>query len=204
MSVFDELTRDLDWREAELGSLKILLQKDDTSPIQKEVLLRAAWALLYAHYEGFCKFCLTKFYDEAAKRVPECKSLPHETMAYATSRRLAELRGLPLAEFLREVQNFTDYLEFTKPSFPEVDTKSNLWPNTLKGLLVDADILLDAIDKNAVKIKTLVARRNEIAHGQRNLIPEVDYYMTYEDAVYDVMYNLAYSIDERLANAPYN
>ncbi|UWR59101.1 MAE_28990/MAE_18760 family HEPN-like nuclease [Phaeobacter inhibens] len=204
MSIFDDLTSDLDWRESELGSLKLLLKKKDISKTQREVLLRAAWAMLYAHYEGFSKFCLTVFYDEAAKRLSDCKDLPSKTKALALDRHIKKLKNLPALEMLNEMEALPGYLEATKPMFPEVDTKSNLWPNVMQELLADADIMIDTVSSNTSKLKTLVSRRNDIAHGQQNFINEVDYYLTYESAVYDVMYHLAYSIDERLNNAPYN
>jgi hypothetical protein len=53
MAIIDDISRDLDWREAEIASMRLLLNRKDISAKQIEVLLRAAWALLYAHYEGF-------------------------------------------------------------------------------------------------------------------------------------------------------
>ena len=203
MSVFDDLTSDLDWREGELAALKILLRRDDITPTQKEVLLRAAWALLYAHYEGYCKFCLTKFYDEAAKRLSDCTNLPKQTLAFSAASHLKRLRALPALDLLHEMSSFTNYLADTKPNFPEVDTESNLWPSVMHKLLADADIVVECVETHATKIETLVSRRNDIAHGQKNFIAEVGYYLTYEEAVYDVMYHLAYSVDDRLSRAPY-
>lgn len=203
MSVFDDLTDDLDWRESELASLKLLLKKGGVTRTQKEVLLRAAWAMLYAHYEGFSKFCLTVFYDEAAKRLMNCDALPARTKAFALQTHLKRLRNLPVIEMVGEMETFSDFVKTTSPSFPEVNTKSNLWPDVMQDLLSDADIMIDAISTHSNKLKTLVSRRNAIAHGQQNFIDEVDYYLTYEDAVYDVMYHLAFSVDARLREAPY-
>lgn len=203
MSVFEDLTADLDWRESELASLKLLLKKRGITKAQKEVLLRAAWAMLYAHYEGFSKFCLTLFYDEAAKRLRNCDALPTRTKVLALQAHLKRLKHLPAAEMVGELEAFSDFVRTTSPSFPEVDTKSNLWPDVMSDLLLDADIMLDAISAHSNKLKTLVSRRIDIAHGQRNFIDEVEYYLTYEDAVYDVMYHLAFSVDARLREAPY-
>tara|TARA_R110002074_G_scaffold386291_1_gene567931 strand:+ start:77 stop:709 length:633 start_codon:yes stop_codon:yes gene_type:complete len=203
MSIFDDLTADLDWRETELGSLKILLKKNDITKMQQTALLRAAWALLYAHYEGYSKFCLTVFYDEATKRLANCASLPVRTKALALQTHLKKLKNLPVFEMIEGMEAFTNFAKTQKPSFPEVDTKSNLWPCVMKNLLSDADIIIDAFNDNSRKLRTLVSRRNDIAHGQKSFINEVDYYITYEDVVYDVMYNLAYSVDARLKKAPY-
>lgn len=57
MSNWDkQLEDDLDWRQAELASLKSQVIKATNGSVMHQVLLRAMWALLYAHYEGFCKF----------------------------------------------------------------------------------------------------------------------------------------------------
>jgi len=51
-----ELEQDLNWREAELASLKVLVAEATAGTVSHQALLRALWAMLYAHYEGFCKF----------------------------------------------------------------------------------------------------------------------------------------------------
>lgn len=65
MSVLNALTDELNWRETEIASMRILLLSGSGTPSQQTVLLRAAWALLYAHYEGFCKNALVIFFDAA-------------------------------------------------------------------------------------------------------------------------------------------
>ena len=54
-----------------------------------------------------------------------------------------------------------------------------------------------------MKLSTLVSRRNEIAHGENNIISEFHYYKTFEDAVYEVIYDLAYQVETRLQGPPY-
>ncbi len=53
MTAINQLEDDLAWREAELAVLRVILANRELTKLQKEVLFRAAWALLYAHYEGF-------------------------------------------------------------------------------------------------------------------------------------------------------
>lgn len=202
-SPLDFISQDLDWREAELGSLKLLLARNDTTEHQKTVLLRACWALLYAHYEGFTKTTLTIFFDEARKRAQDCGSLPKLTRLFALEKLLKKIRNMPPPDFLNEIENFSGFHHPVKPVFPEVDTKSNLWPNVLQELLDAADLELPSLAANQALIKTLVFRRNNIAHGSQDLIQEVTYYRSYEAAVYDLMYELAFSVDERLKRAPY-
>lgn len=200
MSPLEQITRDLDWRESELGILKILLKRPDNSARQTDVLLRAAWALLYAHYEGYFKFCLGLYFDELAKRIPKCRLLPGATRAFALRKKLKELRTQPEQEFLRGIEGFEVSSLDCSPTFPEVDTQSNLWPNILCELLVCADINPEMVSKYEAQLKTLVSRRNDIAHGQRSFIREVEYYLTFDDAVHNIMYDFAFAIDERLAS----
>lgn len=203
MAIIDDISRDLDWREAEIASMRLLLSRKDISSKQVEVLLRAAWALLYAHYEGFVKYCLTLFYEEISRRSVKCAVLPNATQVFALAKVLKQIRTMPLLDMITEVSNFKDSHLDSLASFPEVDTDSNLWPETLVALLVSADLESQIVNKNRSKLTTLVARRNEIAHGQKNFIAEFKYYLTYEAAVYEVMYDLALQVEERLASTPY-
>jgi hypothetical protein len=202
MLPIDELTRDLDWRETELGILKVFFTKTDVTKRQHEVLAKAAWSLLYAHYEGYAKFCLTLFFDNATKKVVNCAPLPSKTKEFALSKELKRIRGLPPCNFLEALENFGAEVAKATPDFPDVDTKSNLWPNVLEDLLAFADIKCSSIDKNRVLLKALVGKRNGISHGQ-DVSTSYEDYLKQEDAVYEVMYDLAYQIDARLQLPPY-
>ena len=203
MAIIDDISRDLDWREAEIASMRLLLNRKDISSKQIEVLLRAAWALLYAHYEGFVKYCLTLFYEEISIRSVKCESLPISTQVFALTKVLKQIRVLPPADMIAEVTNFKSKHLDSLASFPEVDTVSILWPETLIALLASADLDSRTVEMNRPKLATLVSRRNEIAHGQKNFIAEYLYYLTYETAVYEVMYDLALQVEARLASTPY-
>ena len=134
MTPLDQIQDDLSWRESELGSLKILLSRHDISNPQREVLLRASWAMLYAHYEGFVKTSLTIFYDEVGKRVAALGHLPKETRVGALISIIKKIISLPAGEFLDEIEIFEKKYYATSPIFPEVKTNSNLWPNLLVDL----------------------------------------------------------------------
>jgi hypothetical protein len=200
----DALTDDLAWREAELGSLKLLLSRVDVTDHQKAVLLRASWALLYAHYEGFSKNSLTIFYGYAKNSVANCGALPLKTRLFALNDKLKRLRNLAPEPFISDIENFSVLFYNPAPEFPEVDTKSNLWPNVLEELLNDADISLTSLDDHRIRLKTLVEKRNNISHGKGDVVSEVSYYREFESAVYDIMYEMALKIDERLKSPPYS
>ena len=203
MSILDDISNDLDWRESEIASMRIVLASPNISPTQKTTLLRASWALLYAHYEGFCKNTLISYYDFISNSGVKTKDLPEPSKVFALEEKLKELRKLPSSNFLEEVSCFEANHMSVKPEFPDVDTQSNLWPNVLIDLLNTADLNTDKVKYHELKLRTLVARRNKIAHGENNIISEVQYYKEFEDAVYDVMYDLAFQVEERLSREPF-
>jgi hypothetical protein len=202
MDAIDEITADLNWWETELGLLKVFFKRKDVTKKQHSVLARAAWSLLYAHYEGFAKFTLTLFFDRASKAVATCQPLPTKTKEFALIAELKRIRNLPNSEFLYALEVFSQTSLALKPEFPEIDTKSNLWPNVLEDLLQLADISCPSIDQNRLLLRALVDKRNGIAHGEA--IPATyDDYLIQEEAVYSVMYELAFAIDARLKQAPF-
>lgn len=203
MSILNSLTRDLDWRETEIASMRLLLLSDSITATQKTVLLRAAWALLYAHYEGFCKNALSTFFDAAQGSGVKCSGLPTPMKIHALGNALRRLRNLPNSDFLEEIESFSSSHLDQTPEFPEVDTRSNLWPKVLVELMEIADLSSAKVQEHQVKLATLVARRNGIAHGESNLIPEFAYYTSYEDVVYEVIYDLAYQVEEKLQHVPF-
>ena len=197
-SYFAEIENDLDWREAELAIFRIQLSENDRSPKVRRVFIRSAWALLYAHFEGFCKFALTAYYDEIRHRGLRCCDLPASLRDFALDSQLRRLKNLPRDEAIDAILEFSTVHLVATPTFPEVETDSNLSSKKLADLLSCADIKLSSLEDHGRKIDTLVSRRNKIAHGEREQIDEVAYYLTFEDAAKMVMYDLALSIDARI------
>lgn len=203
MSILDDITRDLDWRESEIASMRIVLASPGISATQKIALLRASWALLYAHFEGFCKNTLVTYYDFVSRSGVIINDLPEASKAFALQNKIKDLRKLPNKDLILEISNFNANHLSVPPEFPDIDTQSNLWPHVLIELLEIADLSTAKVQEHELKLKTLVARRNKIAHGEHNMISETSYYREFEDAVYDVIYDLAYQIEERLSRAPF-
>ncbi|NYF33795.1 MAE_28990/MAE_18760 family HEPN-like nuclease [Sphingopyxis sp. JAI108] len=195
-----EIERDLDWREAELAVLRLLITNNEIGEREKFVLFRAAWALLYAHYEGFCKFALTVYYD-AIKVAGKCHGdLPSKMQALALDKKVKDLRSLPTIDLISKMRSFEVDLMKAPADFPDVNTESNLWPKTLESLIEDADLIVPTLQLYNRSLATLVSRRNKIAHGERDIIPELSYYIGFENSVLNLMYDLALSIDEKLGS----
>lgn len=203
MSILDILFEDLEWREGEIASIKIVIHRDGISDNQRLVLLRAAWALLYAHYEGYTKFCLDVFFDQVCAHAQDCVSLPPKTLQFAIEEDVKKIRHCSAERFVDEAKNFILGRLSSRPTFPQVDAKSNLSPDVLCQLLEAADLDSTICQKRKNKLRSLVFRRNAITHGDRDFISDFSYYSEYEAEVRDYMYELTGAVVERLERAPY-
>ena len=65
--VSKELTDDLEWREAEMAVVRKQLYLSQPNSLLERALLRSSLAMVYAHYEGFCKFALEVYIDALEK-----------------------------------------------------------------------------------------------------------------------------------------
>lgn len=198
MSPIQQIENDLDWREAELATLRILVSNSSLRGREKTVVFRAAWALLYAHYEGFFKFALTVYYDTISQSGKICRLLPTRMQEFALSREIKSLRNEANNHIISAICDFPTIHLDASPSFPDVDTQSNLWPKVLLELLAYADLTLPSFALHNRKLETLVRRRNKIAHGERDMISDLSYYLQYEEAFTIVSYELVFAIEDRL------
>jgi hypothetical protein len=200
MSIEDMLDADLRWRESELASLKRLAITSSGESVAYKGMLRALWALLYAHFEGFTKFCWDSLLDHVqAEGIPK-KDLDRKFALLALEGEFRGLRGDMAPEsvwrFFNEV--LPSALE-VGASFPEesrLSADSNLWPNVFERESSRIGITCEELEKHRTLIKTLVARRNEIAHGKEMVISSVADYGIHENAVLCLMHELAIKVIE--------
>lgn len=195
MSADTILEDDLRWREAELSSLKRLAINASTEKVAHQGLLRAMWALLYAHFEGFTKFCWDTILDQV-----QAASIPTSGL----ERKFALLALEPMFKTHRAntdpdsiwsffeadlPQALASFAQFPDKSRPKTD--SNLWPNVFERESDRLGIQCKELDKHRARIKTLVARRNDIAHGKNMVISSLSEYHDYESATLCLMHELA-------------
>ncbi|MHC5738580.1 MAE_28990/MAE_18760 family HEPN-like nuclease [Nostoc sp.] len=206
MSNWDkQLEDDLDWRQAELASLKSQVIKATNGSVMHQVLLRAMWALLYAHYEGFCKFAWDLYLDELKNAGVKRKECKDEIARLSLQKQFKELKGdLSLENLWKFTQTGLKSLLEENIDFQiKLETQSNLYPNIFRenSLQVCLDCML--VEQYKIELKTLVVRRNDIAHGQKMIIKDLKEYQKYEDAALVVMHELAISIVDCLDNKLY-
>jgi hypothetical protein len=104
---------------------------------------------------------------------------------------------LPAEEIFAFFANEVVSLREKAPQLAQIDTQSNLWPDLLDNILIRLDLGAYDIISEKRKIKTLVARRNDIAHGKKVFIENFEYYIEYEEAALNLMYALALAVVDR-------
>lgn len=195
MSVDVVLELDLKWREAELASLKRLAITSSMEAVVYQSLLRALWALLYAHFEGFTKFCWDTVLDHIQTQEIPAGQLDRRYAMLALEGEFKNLRGdLASPSILRFFNEVLPKALTAHASFPDegrLKTDSNLWPNVFERESLKLGIECSELQKHRPRIKALVARRNDIAHGKSMVIAGLSEYHDYENATLCLMHELA-------------
>lgn len=194
-----ELEEDLNWREAELATLKRALSVAASGP-RERALLRALVAVLYAHYEGFCRFAWQTYLDavsqdgKARKDVAEC---------------LARLSLKPRFDELRTKCSTQEVWDFCRVGFASamqepisfdvgLDSKDNLWPDVFREKSQLVGLPCSELEHNSSRMSSLVARRNDLAHGKKVAVPKLVDYLDYENAALLVMHEVAVEVMEAI------
>lgn len=202
-----EIEADLNWREAELAAIKSQIITTDRAekPIRYEALLRAITTLLYAHYEGFCRFAWDLYLDTIQKQKVKRNQCCEEVIKLSLRKRFKELGGELSPDevwnfFANELPALTnDTIDFKI----RLKADSNLKPALLKKNSTDAGLSCSMVDEHEILLKRLVSRRNSIAHGQKDIIRDITDYNKYENAAFAVMYELGISVIDCLDNQRY-
>jgi hypothetical protein len=203
----NEIEADLNWREGELAAIKLQILTTDRvkHPVRYEALLRAITTLLYAHYEGFCRFAWDLYLDTIQRQNIKRNQCREEVIKLSLRKRFKELGGDLSADgvwsfFSNELPALiNENIEFKI----RLEADSNLKPMLLKKNSTDAGLSCSMVDQHELLLKTLVSRRNNIAHGQKDIIHDLTEYNKYENAALEAMYELGLSVIDCLDNRKY-
>lgn len=203
----EELDSELTWREAELASLKHHAISTRMAPLPHRAALRALWAMLYAHFEGFTKFCWELALDEIEKSRVKRSDLSDSLAIASLEGVFSSFRGNISSDRIWAFAH-TDLpnelaLETTFDSKCRFSTDSNLWPDVFRRETQKLGISCSELDRGETLLKALVSRRNQIAHGEKMIIRSLNEYQPYEDATVAVMYDLAIAIVDFLDKKAY-
>lgn len=200
-----QLEGDLSWREAELASLKILVSEAPAGSARQQALLRALWAMLYAHYEGFCKFAWDTYLDHLQAAGAARSDCVEAVARFSLAKSFRELRGnLSLLGIWDYCSSTYATMMSNQVAFDiRLETNSNLWPDLCRENSALLELPHGAVERHRSRLKSLVSRRNDIAHGQPMVIKSLQEYQKYEDAAFEVMHELALGVADCLSNRRY-
>lgn len=202
-----EIENDLKWREAELASLKAHAISTRDNQVAHRAALRALWAMLYAHYEGFTKFCWELALDEIQRSKTKREDLIDSVAIASLESFFATMRGDSSSENLWAcfLSDLPAQLK-VEAEFPEnyrFSTDSNLWPEVFRRETSKLGITCPELDRCDALVKALVARRNKIAHGETMTINNLTEYEPFEQATTLVMHELAVAVLDLLDEQRY-
>lgn len=202
--VAQELTDDLKWREDELALMRKQLVVSLPGSLQEKVYLRANLAMIYAHYEGFCKFALEEYIGALEKLQLKRRDLKWPLAAYS-------LRALhkELTKKTDRTEFFTHFMtEFDKHLDQVADYErpqqiANLWPQLLLEWLGRLDLQSRCVSDERTLLESLVYSRNQIAHGKKLTVASRVELDKYSRAATLAMHEVAIGITEALEKELY-
>lgn len=207
---------ELEWRSAEMRFFHNLCE-NIPSDDQQEQFRRALVLLLYAHFEGYCKFALA-LYVSAVNNLGLCCKQVSPAIVAATlhdvfvklrdpSRKSTEFKSdLPddskLHRFAVDIEFIvrTEEIMSRMVSIPEniVDTESNLKPVVLRKNLFRLGLPHDRFSSHDGVINKLLEFRNKIAHGETKAGVREDAYEELRDSAFNVMSGITVEITRAL------
>jgi hypothetical protein len=204
MPTFEKLLEnDLSWREAELSSLKVLALEEANKAVRVSTLLRALLALLYAHYEGFTKFAWDAHLFELSRRNLLRKELISPLAILSAEEEIKRLRSASYIDFWSFLTGMSQYLE-QKVEFPkQLEKRANLWPEVFEENLDRLGLKCNTLNVYRAELRSLVAKRNEVAHGRKLLVKDLNEYLLYEHRTLVLMHDLAITLCDCLDSATF-
>ena len=204
-SLADAIESDLAWREAELGSLKLLAAREDQKSVRYRALLRALWCLLYAHYEGFFKYTWDLYLETIERLAVPRRDATEELARFSLKTEFKTMKGdLSDAKLWSYfTSDFASWMAQAMTFNCKLETDSNLWPSVARKNLTAVGLPCSVIDANELKLSALVTRRNDIAHGKPMVIKTLSDYQPYEDAAVLAMHELGIAVLESVESKAY-
>lgn len=167
---------------------------------------RALVLILYAHFEGFCKFALALYVNAVNNAMIKCSEANPAIAAASLANLFRDLRDPQRKSevFRRELPDDTQLHRFARDrefverafdfaerlvNIPDhvVDTESNLSPVTLQKNLYRLGLPHDLFEDFKGDVYRLLGYRNQIAHGELQSGIEHQTYEALRDATFTIM-----------------
>jgi hypothetical protein len=175
----DCLAADLVWRKKELADLKSLIETASSSSSKEKALLRSGITILYAHWEGFIKTAASSYLEYIAMQRLRYDELSSNFVALALKNKLNQ------ADQTNKASVFTEAIDFIRSQLDErssvpykdiVQTGSNLSSSIFREITCVLGLDYSFYETKQILIdEKLLARRNNIAHGNYLSLDKEDY-----------------------------
>lgn len=166
----NSLSDQLAWRKKELSEIKYLIESESIPKHKKNVLIRSAIAMIYAHWEGFLKLA-GRYYLEyvSSQRLKNSElSKSFMTISLGSYSRMFE-NSKKYSTYGSIIEFFEQDLE-SRANIPfksVIDTESNLSSTVLREIIWCLDLSYDSFEiKEKLIDEKMLAKRNHIAHGE--------------------------------------
>jgi RiboL-PSP-HEPN len=218
--ILTELEREQTWRYDEIRFFQN--QSTQVSDVRQNQFRRVIILLLYAHFEGFCKFAFTLYVNNINAAHIKCEEANYAIAAASLSdlfnalqdsdRKCSVFRNaLPEETKIHKFARQRDFLEqsdefdnrIVRISETLVDTESNLKPIVLQKILYRLGFPHDRLNSVDGEINQLLNYRNKIAHGESTSGIDVQEYFRLRDASFNIMNEVKKLVSEALQERHY-
>jgi hypothetical protein len=186
-SILDD---EMAWRRREISSLVTLMKA--SAPTTQNILIRAAIPLLYAHWEGFGRACLSRYLEFVSYRSKRFKELKPSFLYLAMAPSLKEASKGNISAGINIFHEANRILEEKNkdPFRKRINTRSNLRHDVLLELLVLCGLAAEEFESYSSFINQEICDpRNEIAHGSGGA-PQLDTFLRRRDEAFGIMTQL--------------
>lgn len=184
----ETLDRDSAWRKKEMTTLRILIATRGISD-EQAALCRSAVPVLYGHWEGFAKQAAVAYLDLVRRQRRPYRELDLNFLAIAARGALREAAGAArctsvyIEKFNSLMGGLDEQVDFTGRAVSDaVSSGSNLSSRVLQDILATIGVPYDRIFSGKAPLidGSLLATRNDIAHGGRVEVDSITYRQLHE------------------------
>ena len=178
----DKLDSDLYWRRKELTLLKSDIKKSERA--EKEMLIRAGIALLYAHWEGFIKNSAEYYLQYIVSKRLSLNELCPGLLTIALKKKLNEfVQSRKISNNLKLVEYFLYNLEERANLSSNIDTKSNLNSSVFRDIILSIGLIYrpEFEVRSQIIDSKLLNNRNIIAHGNYLSVDEKEFLEVHDE-----------------------
>ena len=185
------------WRKKELHGLKTLVRANEKTH-NRELCLRAAVTLLYAHWEGFVKQIGTYFLEFVARQRLNHNQLSSNFLALCVASLVRNSVDSSKVEASLQVVNFFRVDGNTRSRIrwqSGINTMANLKSDVFRDIVLALGLDYSRFaTKEKLLDEKLLGNRNRIAHGQYSLVDFAEY-LNLHDEMLGIMQDFYNQVD---------